>query len=196
MTKTSVIVLCLVVMAASVVAVPAVAGDHPQDRTGFFIGLGAGWGNMGADLEAFDTDRENSVSGNFRFGWAVANNIAIGLESSSWVKKYDINGTSTDLNLLASVTTFAVTVFPGNMGLYLRGGLGFATAREQLEGGGNTVSQTENGLGLLGAVGYEWRLTQKFALGPQAQWAYLNIGDQGINNVDFVSLTAQATWYW
>ena len=194
MTRIFAVVLCLVVGTTLVAVSPATAAS--QDRTGFFIGLGAGWGNMGADLESFATDRENSVAGNFRLGWAVTNSVAIGLETSTWAKKYAIGGTGTDLNLLATVTTFAVTVFPGNMGLYARGGLGFATARQELQGGGVSVSNTENGLGLLAAVGYEWRLTKKFALGPQAQWAYLNIGDQGINSADFVSLTAQATWYW
>jgi hypothetical protein len=150
---------------------------------------------MGADLGSLEADRQNSVSGNFRFGWAVANNLALGLEATSWSKNYDI-ATNQDLNLTASVTTFALTYFPGNMGFFVRGGLGFSAARTELRSGSSSVDHTENGLGFLGAVGYEWRLTEKFALGPQAQWAYLNIEDQVLDSVDFVSLTAQATWYW
>jgi hypothetical protein len=196
MTKSFVLFVCLVAVGSLAVVSPAMAGDHPANRNGFFIGVGAGWGNLGVDLGSLETDRENSFSGNFRFGWAVADNVAIGLESSTWTKRYDIAGANLNLNLLASVTTFAVTYFPGNMGLYLRGGLGFGTAREELEGGGTTIEDTQNGLGLLTAVGYEWRLTEKFALGPQAQWAYLDIGDAGLESVDFVSLSAQATWYW
>ena len=195
MTRSLVVLLCLIVGTSGAFS-PAMAGDHPQNRTGFFIGLGLGWGNLGADLGSLDTDRQNSVSGNFRFGWSVADNVAIGLEASSWTKQYEITGTNQDLNLTATVTTFAVTFFPGNMGLFFRGGLGFATAREKLEGGGVSLEGTESGLGFLGAMGYEWRLTEKFALGPQAQWAYLNIGEPGLESIDFVSITAQATWYW
>ena len=195
MTRSLVLSLCLAVVVSSAIVSPAMAGDHPHARAGFFIGLGAGWGNMGVDLGSPDADRQNSVSGNFRFGWSVMDNLAIGLESSSWTKNYDVDAT-TDLSLLANVTTFAMTFFPGNMGMYLRGGLGFSSARAEFKSGGVEIGQTEYGLGLLGAIGYEWRLTEKFALGPQAQWAYLNIDDQALQNVDFMSLTAQATWYW
>jgi hypothetical protein len=196
MTRSLLLLVCLVTV-GTVVAVPAaMAGEHPQSRTGFFVGLGLGWGSLAADIGSLETDRENSVSGNFRFGWSVANNVAIGLEATSWTKRYDVAATNLQLDLTATVTAFAVTYFPGNMGLFVRGGLGFGTAREKLEGGGLSLEETENGLGLLGAVGYEWRLTEKFALGPQAQWAYLDIGEQGLDSVDFVSLSAQATWYW
>jgi len=150
---------------------------------------------MGADVGALESNRESSVSGNLRFGWSVANNLAIGLEATSWSKKYDVT-TNQDLNLTASVTTLALTYFPGNMGLFVRGGLGFSTARAELNGGSNSVEHTENGLGFLGALGYEWRLTEKFAFGPQVQWAYLNIEDEVLQSADFMSLTAQATWYW
>jgi len=195
MTRALAIVLCLVIAGTSAVVSPALAGDHPQSRTGFFVGFGLGWGNMGADLGSINAERQNSVSGNFRFGWAVLENLTIGLETSSWTKNYEIDA-NTDLNLLANVTTFAMTLFPGNMGLFVRGGLGFSSARTEITIGGTSVDQTEYGLGALGAVGYEWRLTEKFALGPQAQWTYLNIDDQALDSIDFVSLTAQATWYW
>jgi len=147
------------------------------------------------DLGSLDADRENSVSGNFRFGWSVADNLALGLEATSWSKDYAV-ADNTNLNLMASVTTLALTYFPGNMGLFVRGGLGFSTARAELRMGSSSVEHTEGGMGFLGAVGYEWRLTKKFALGPQVQWAYLNVEDEVLQSADFMSVTAQATWYW
>jgi hypothetical protein len=194
-TRFLILALCLLIACSLVAVSPAAAGDHPQSRTGFFVGLGLGWGNMGADLGSVEVDRQNSVSGNLRFGWSVANNLALGLEVTSWSKNYEIT-TNQDLNLTAGVTTFALTYFPGNMGLFVRGGLGFSSARTELKSGSSSVDHTENGLGFLGAVGYEWRLTNKFALGPQVQWAYLNIEDQVLESLDFMSVTAQATWYW
>ncbi|MDH3217335.1 MAG: porin family protein [Candidatus Krumholzibacteria bacterium] len=197
MTRTLVLALCLVAVTAAAVTTPAMAGVYPQSRTGFFIGFGLGWGNAAAKLgQSPDPDRANSVSGNLRFGWSVAQTVAIGLEASSWAKNYDVEGTNLDLNLTGTVTTFAVTYFPGNMGLFLRGGLGFSTASVKLQGGGASFEEVETGAGFLAAAGYEWRLTEKFALGPQAQWAYLKIDQEGLDSVDFVSITAQATWYW
>jgi hypothetical protein len=176
---------------------PAVAGKYAHSRDGFFIGFGLGLGNAGANLNGLDPDRENSGTGNFRLGWAIANNTTLGLESSSWMKTYgNIDGAGTDLKLTGTVTTFALTYFPQNIGFYLRGGLGVATGTAKLENGVLSISDTETGLGLLGALGYEWRLTQKFALGPQFQYAYLNIGGDGTESVDFVSATLQMTWYW
>ena len=194
MRKSSVIVIAVVAMALQFAAVPAFADEHSRD--GFFIGFGLGWGNAGAEVSGPDPDRANSGSGNFRLGWAVAPNVAIGLENSSWIKSYDIAGTSTDLKLTGTVTTFALTYWPGNMGLYMRGGMGVATGTAEFTQGSASVSETEVGLGGLAALGYEWRLTEKFALGPQFQYAFLNIEGDGTESVDFVSLTAQMTWYW
>jgi hypothetical protein len=189
---TSVAILCIVLAVS-----PAAAGTHEQSRTGFFIGFGAGWGNAGTEVALFgDVDRENSVSANFRLGWAVSDNATIGLESTTWLKEYDIGAFGADMQLTGTVTAFALTYFPQNMGLYFRGGVGLGAASAQIESGTISFEDTEVGLGLLGAVGYEWRLTSKFALGPQVQWAYMNIDGDGMESADFVSLTAQATWYW
>jgi hypothetical protein len=191
------VILAVAVLVASSFAIgPAAADTHPHARTGFFIGFGLGWGNAGANFAgAVDGERENSGSGNFRLGWAVAPSVTLGLENTSWVKNYAVDST-TDLKLTTTATTFAATFFPQNVGVYLRGGIGVATATAKFEGGGLSVSDTEYGLGLLGSVGYEWRLTSKFALGPQLQWTYLNIDDSVMESIDFFSATAQATWYW
>jgi hypothetical protein len=198
MTRLFVFLLAVAVLASPWAAGVASADPYPHARTGFFIGFGLGWGNAGASLASgVDVDRENSGSGNFRLGWAANQSVTLGLESSSWLKTYDLGGTqSTDLKLTTTVTTFAVTVFPQNVGVYLRGGIGVAAASAEVSSGAASVEDTEYGLGLLAAVGYEWRLTGKFALGPQLQWTLLNIDDAITESIDFFSATAQATWYW
>ena len=189
--------IALVALVVHFAAAPAMAGNHEHSRSGFYLGLGLGWGNAGAEINGTeDPDRANSGSGNFRFGWSVADNLTLGLESTSWFKNYDIEGINADLSLTGTVTALALTYFPGNMGLYMRGGMGIATGTVEVTQGTASVSETETGLGWLGALGYEWRFTEKFALGPQFQYAYLNIEGDGTEKVDFVSLTAQATWYW
>lgn len=195
MTRLFVILLAVVVLASPLATGIAAADPYPHARSGFFLGIGAGWGNAGAQFSGgVDGERQNSGSGNLRLGWAVNENVTLGLENSSWIKSYELDAT-TDMKLTTTVTTFAATVFPQNVGIYLRGGIGVAAVSVEVKSG-ITVSDTEYGLGLLGAVGYEWRLTSMFALGPQLQWAYLNIGDAITDSIDYFSATAQATWYW
>ena len=162
-----------------------------------------GGGNAGADpgsdavaLGVTELDRESGASGNFRFGWAVADRATIGLENTTWLRNYNVSGTNIDATLTMNVTTLALTYFPGNVGFYLRGGLGLGTAAVKYEQGAASVEGSTVGFGLIAATGYEWRLTQKFALGPQLQWAFLGVNDEGIENADFASLTVQMTWYW
>lgn len=192
-----------IVLLVVALAMPVLAGTHAPDRTGFFVGFGVGGGNAYAEpgtnappLGVSDVDRESGGSGNFRFGWAVSDRATIGLESTAWLKSYNISGTTIDATITMNVTTFAVTYFPGNAGFYLRGGLGFGTAAVKYEQGGASVSGNTVGLGLVAASGYEWRLTEKFALGPQLQYAYLGVDNEDLDTANFVSLTAQMTWYW
>ena len=196
MRKAHVIGLAFLVLAVQFVAAPALAGNHAHARDGFYLGLGLGWGNAGAEVQGLNPDRANSGSGNFRLGWALNERVTVGLENTTWIKDYDISGTGANLELTGTVTTFAVTVFPHNIGFYLRGGIGVATGSAKITSGSFTFDDTETGFGALASFGYEWRLTPKFALGPQFQYAYLNIDGDGTESVDFVSLTAQATWYW
>lgn len=189
-------IMSILALSCLMLAGAASAGENSHNRAGFFIGFGAGWGSAGADFEGIDPNREASFAGNFRFGWAVNQNITIGLENTSWSKDYNISELSSELRLTGTVTTFAMTFFPQNQGFYMRGGLGVATGKARIESAGFSFEDTETGFGLLAATGYEWRLTGKFALGPQVQYAYLNIDGDGTKSVDFLSVTAQATWYW
>jgi hypothetical protein len=45
-------------------------------------------------------------------------------------------------------------------------------------------------------MGYEWRLTQKFALGPQVEFVYLNIGGDLVDTANFFDATLGFNWYW
>ncbi|MFQ5511143.1 MAG: outer membrane beta-barrel protein [Candidatus Krumholzibacteriia bacterium] len=196
MRKVHVVGLAVLVLVAQLLATPALAGSHAHSRNGFLLGLGLGWGNAGAEVQGLNPDRANSGSGNFRLGWALNDRVTIGLENTAWIKDFEIAGTTADLRMTGTVTAFAVTVFPHNMGFYLRGGIGVATGAAKITSGNFTFDGTETGFGALASFGYEWRLAAKFALGPQFQYAYLNIDGDGTNSVDFVSLTGQATWYW
>ena len=51
-------------------------------------------------------------------------------------------------------------------------------------------------LGLLGATGYEWRVTDKFAVGPQVGIVYLPIDSDLIKRAAIGDVSVQFNWYW
>jgi len=168
------------------------AGDHPHQRSGFFIGFNVGAGS--ADIgfsDAEDTDREWGGNANFRLGGALKNDLLLGAESSAWAK--DEDGTTVSL----STITFDVTYYPDDLGFFLRAGIGFATSSVEVDfGGGLTQTNDDTGFGLTAAMGYEWRLTGKFALGPQVEFAYLNVGGDVVDTANFFDATLGFNWYW
>jgi hypothetical protein len=191
-TLSAVLVIALISMAC--MASPASAGQ-PHQRNGFFLGFGMGAGSAGWEGT---TDRTGGFVGNFRIGYAPAPEVTVGLESSSWLKQETVG--TIDLNLLYTVTTFGVTYFPGQNGLFLKGGIGFASANFEtvvtLPGLGTGKGElNDTGLGLLGATGYEWRLTEKFAIGPEIELAYLNVGG-AFKTANYVSASLMLNWYW
>jgi len=187
------LVLCIICVTGS--TAPVFSEKHP-DRNGFFIGFGLGVGSAGWEGEE---DRAGGAVGNFRIGYAVAPNLTVGLESSSWVKRED-SGILGELTLIYNVSTFGAAYFPGNGGFYLKGGIGFAAASFEdigyLPGLGNSKFEIDqSGFGFLGATGYEWRLTRKFAIGPEVEYIYLNVGDPFMD-ADYISATIMMDWYW
>ena len=61
--------------------------------------------------------------------------------------------------------------------------------------GGPTVQDDQAGWGVLAATGYEWRVAEEVALGPQVEFAYIDVAGNITNNVNYFSITAQLTWY-
>ena len=169
----------------------ALAGQ-PHERNGLFLGfnLGAGTADISAD-SGEDTDREWGGAGNFRIGGALNNNLLLGGEFTAWGKEEDGS------TLALSTVLFAVTYYPGDQGLFLRGGVGFGTSSFEVEvEDGFKLSKDESGFAMAAAAGYEWRLTRKFALGPQVEFVYLNIGGDFIDTANYFDATLGFNWYW
>jgi hypothetical protein len=187
------LVLCIIYTICSAAPAPA---ERPHQRSGFFIGFGLGGGSAQWEGSA---GRDGGGVGNFRVGYAVAPNWTVGLESSSWVKRED-GGVIGDLTLIYNVSTFGATYFPGNGGTFLKGGVGFAAASVEdigyLPGFGNSKYEIDqSGFGFLAAAGYEWRLTDKFAIGPEIEFVYLSVGDP-FKDANYMSATVMMDWYW
>jgi hypothetical protein len=188
--------LAAVILACGVGATRAKAGVHPHSRESFVIGIGVGGGVANidfVDVSGQDND-ENGGVGYFRFGRAVGDNLILGLEASGWGTEKTIDGDDTDwaMGYLAATLTW----FPGNGGTYLRGGAGFAGTEFKAVQGARTVSEEEDGFVLLGALGYEWRVTKHIALGPQIEYAYLHIDGDLVDNAGYASGSIQLNYYW
>lgn len=179
-------------LAISMYAGSAVAGSHPHDHHGFFLGFNLGGGTADISVpDGEDTDREWGGVGNFRIGGAIKNNLLLGAETSGWVK--DENNTTVSL----STIEFAATYYPGSEGFFLRAGAGFGTTSVERDlGSEGKLSKDESGFALSAAAGYEWRLTNKFALGPQVEFVYLNIGGDLVDTANFFDATLGFNWYW
>jgi opacity protein-like surface antigen len=177
-----------------------VSAGKPHDRTGFFVGFGVGAGTAGwnwSEEAGGGDEAEGSFVFDFRLGWAVKDNLVLGLENAAWAKRYEIEGTAVNATFSFNATTFAVTYFPANMGLYVKGGVGFGSTKGEINLGSNfNVAQSDPGVALLGAFGYEWRLTDKFALGPQVEAFYVKPDGEVFQSATVVDATVQLNWYW
>jgi hypothetical protein len=191
--------ICFILVAAAGLVLqssPARAGK-PPNRSGFYIGFGLGFGSAnwteGSDLDGSSEDSGGGAV-NFRLGGAIRQNVIMGMELSTWARNED------NATLTFQAATAAVTYFPGNVGAYLRGGFGFGSSSFEVdvdvEGSRVNISKTDSGWVILGAGGYEWRLSNKFAMGPQIEVVYLGLAGELIDTASLINGTLQFNWYW
>jgi len=191
---------------ALALAVVAVATDRaraePHTRTGFFVGFGLGSSNASWNWSG-GRSSEWSGGGSLRLGMALANDLLLGVEAWRWAHDYQIETSTAPVPVEARLTaaTLAATYFPGNAGFFLRGGVGVADGRVDVSppsGVSFPVSgQTQDtGLAIIGALGYETRLTSTFALGAEGDVVYLGVGGEAIDTVFGYGIAVELNWYW
>lgn len=165
----------------------AAAGQWPHERDGVLLGLNLGGGSAGVTVDSFDSDRETGAAASGRIAYAFDPQWAVGLEGNVWTKKVD-NQTWT-----FSVGGVAATFYPGGSGFFVRGGIGSGRVELEVDTGSVQVTASDNGFGFLVGAGYEWRLTRKFALGPEISYAYADIADGFTLN--YINTTVGLNWY-
>jgi len=148
------------------VGTTAVQAQHPQTRQGFWIGFGLGFGSLGLSCNGCSSiNRESGVSGFLKMGGTVSDKLLLGGESNGWTK--DIGGT----RVTAGNLSFTAYYYPAPAsGLFLRGGLGFASYQEQGESGAV-------GFGLTFGAGYDIRVGTNMSITPVANFSWGNVGD-------------------
>lgn len=206
-------ILLVAVATVATPATPATAGDHPHAREGFVLGFGLGVGSAEGRLDddrdvLFATERTGGGAASFRVGYAVNPSLVLGLETTGWGRTDEerVFGENVEISTTLNVTALALTWFPGVGGFFARAGLGVGIARQEYDLGGVSAEIDGNGLGLLLAAGYEWRLTKTFALGTQLDLGFMNLGDLEVQDengdptdaevsFNYSSVSVVANWY-
>ncbi len=162
-------------------AAPLAWAGHPQERQGFWIGLGIGYGsaNVGCD-DCDDGDREGAFAGSFKLGGTLNERILLGVESNSWLKEQD------DVTLTLGSLTGTVSFYPqAPSGFFLKGGVGFSYVDWGFSEGSLSISANKTGWGVLAGLGYDLRVGRKISITPQVNYYYGKPGD-----IDFEGETA------
>jgi opacity protein-like surface antigen len=167
---------------------PAVTEVKNTDHSGFYVGFGIGFGNLGIDFNNTDVtfDREGGGAGVVFLGGALKPNLLLGLDVNAWTKK-DNNVTRT-----ISTSSLCLTYYPTPR-FFVKGGAGVGSADVQVEYHRSTVSYNETGFGMTAGAGMEFRLTRHFALVPSTQWSYQSFDSF---KSDVFSITFNVGWYW
>jgi hypothetical protein len=147
----------------SCVGVASAWAGHPQERKGFWIALGFGYGWANASCSLCEgADGDGASTGLLRMGWALNQKVLLGGEFDFWWKDRDVD----TLFLYDPVLT--VTFYPRETsGLFVRGGIGGAGADTGARIGNTTVTtELGSGLGLLAGAGYDIRVGRKISITP------------------------------
>jgi hypothetical protein len=189
-------ILCLIMIVSAPLTAQAVPYAHTRD--GFTFGFSLGGGSGSWDFEGLNTDSVGGGALGLRVGYAPNSHVAITANFDNWMRRDEV--LEVDVTLQTWTLTAGATVFPGSPkswagGFFLRGGLGVGGTSAQFELNDLDEKIQEGGIaGVLG-IGYEFRLTQSFALGLSANGNAVGFDSDVIESAQFGSFILQANWY-
>ncbi|HUF27990.1 MAG TPA: outer membrane beta-barrel protein [Gemmatimonadaceae bacterium] len=174
-------------------AAPVLAQTHPQTRQGFWIGFGLGIGSAGISCNGCTSGRESGLSGYLRMGGTVSPQLLIGGETNGWTKSSD--GVDQTVGFLSAVAYYYPVV---DNGVWIKGGLGFASYEAEAPG----EKLTTSGLGLTAGIGFDWRLSANVSLSPFANYMQQVGGDVEYNgesvgnaNANLIQFGVGLSWH-
>jgi hypothetical protein len=133
-----------------------------QEREGFWIGLGVGYGSASVSTDEFSGgDREGSATGFLKLGGTLNPQLLVGVESNAWVKSQD------DVTLTLGNLAGTVTYYPRpDFGFFVKGGVGLSFVSTEVASGGVDVTVRKTGWGVIAGVGYDWRVGRRISITP------------------------------
>lgn len=157
------------VVAVIVLAAPSRAwAGHPQERHGFWIALGGGYGSASIDCDGCDaSEREGAFTAFFKLGGTLNDQVLLGVEGNGWIKE---EGTTT---LTLGSVTGTVTLYPqASGGFFLKLGAGASFVDTEERFGSVTVSIDKVGWGVLAGVGYDIRVARNISITPSVNYYF------------------------
>lgn len=163
------IVVCSLSAIACLISPSVASAGHPQERQGFWIGFGAGYGSAFATCDDCGASkRENGGVGYLNLGGTLDDHLLLGVEVSGWSKQQE----GVTLNLYNILGTLTIHPRPSS-GFFLKVGAGGAFMDTDIHEGSKTITvDLGNGLGLLAGAGYDVRVWRNVSITPGVNFWY------------------------
>ena len=148
---------------------PLASAGHPQERHGFWIGLGGGVGSAKATCDdCGSSNRETGVAGYIKLGGTLNEHLLLGAESNVWSKTQE----GVTVNFYNFAATLTVYPQPAS-GFFLKGGVGLSLVDTQFREGSATLSIDPGyGLGVITGAGYDVRVGRNISITPTVNFWY------------------------
>ncbi|MDH4131519.1 MAG: porin family protein [Gemmatimonadota bacterium] len=159
--------LFLIATAVALFVTPVTA-QQPNDRRGFWYGVGFGAGSGKLHCSICNDQSGTDLTASLRAGGALSNSWLLGVEFDGWTNSQDV-GTRRSWSASAVALWYP---WPAK-GAYAKGGVGFTGYRAS--DSRDVISTTRPG-GLIG-IGYEWRIGRKSSINPYLHYQRTLAGD-------------------
>ena len=144
----------LVAVIASVAVVGTAQAQNAQVRQGFWFSGGLGMGSLGCDNCG---SRESGLSGGLSLGGTLNQHWLVGVGTAGWSKN-EQGATLTVATLDARVRWYPAATG----GFFVTGGVGYGS----VTGSAGGFSATENGVGAIMGLGYDYRIARNTSITP------------------------------
>ena len=167
-------------------AAPARAG-HPQERKGFWIGFGLGFGSADATCSnCAQTARDGSYTFSLKLGGTLNKRVLLGAEFNAWASERE----NTDVTVSIGNVSGTVTFYPwAASGFFVKAGGGLSYLDQDFQEGTVQVTVSKTGWGLLTGLGYDWRLGRNISVTPYFNFYYGQPGDIEFGGANLVNWT-------
>jgi hypothetical protein len=160
----------LLVVLCSMIGFPLHA-QNPNTRSGFWLDFGWGYGSIGCSS---CSERMNGFSGGITLGGTVSSRVLLGIGTTKWMKTVDgVYYESSTIDLRSRFYPSAPGAFFVTAGLGL-GILSSAFATDHQEG---------LGAGLVGGLGYDYRIGKNVSFTPIVMGVLVSAGGETSNRV-------------
>lgn len=145
--------------------------QHPQVRSGFWIGFGLGYGPLDPSCNGcVPLNSENSFTGHLRLGGTLQPRVLLGGDIVTWARSAngvdDVGG-----NMTAAAYFYPMV----RSGLFVKGGVGIAFFSTSPNNSGSGADGA--GAGFTIGAGYDVRVGRNISLTPVGNLVYGSVGD-------------------